>query len=91
MGSRVQLYLSYPQEMGFSKVENACVFFFPCKIIFLYHKYTSRSYVCLNGKNRACSPNLILKICVFSVQTIFLFCFCSGLGQAPRLWGKTHV
>lgn len=64
--------------------------FFPCKIIFLDHKYTIRSYVCLNGKNRVCSPNLILKACVCSMQTTF-FGSGSGLEQAPVLWGKTHV
>lgn len=82
MGSRVQLYLSYPQEMDLSKVKNACVF--SCKIIFLDHKYTVRLCVCLNSKNRVYSPNLILKICVFSVQT----CFTSHLEQAPMLWGE---
>lgn len=41
---------------------------FPSKIIFLDHKYTIKSYVCLNGKNWVCSPNLILKDCIFSVQ-----------------------
>lgn len=60
--------------------------FFPCKIIFLDHKYTVRLCVCLNGKKRVCSPNLILKICVFSVQTSC--CFTSHLEQAPMLWGE---
>lgn len=45
--------------------------FFPCEIIFLDHKYTIWSYVCLNYKKRVCS-NLVLKVCVFSMQT---FCF----------------
>lgn len=52
--------------------------FFPCEIIFLDHKYIIRSHVCLTGKNGACSPNLILKVCVFSMQTFFcLFWFRS--------------
>lgn len=55
--------------------------FFPCKIIFLDHKYTIRSYVCLNGRNRVCSPNLILKVCVFSMQTFFLFVLVQVLSK----------
>lgn len=44
--------------------------FFPCKFIFLDHKYTIRFCVCLDGKKRICAPNLILKVCVSSMQTV---------------------
>lgn len=46
--------------------------FFPCKFVFLDHKYAIRFYVCLNGEKRVCAPNLILKVCVSSMQTFVI-------------------
>lgn len=62
--------------------------FFPCEIIFLDHKYTIWSYVCLNYKKRVCS-NLVLKVCVFSMQT-FCFVLVQVLSKL-RCCGEKHV
>lgn len=62
-----------------------CLCFFPARLFSLIIN-TPLGCVCLNGKKRVCSPNLILKICVFSVQTSC--CFTSHLEQAPMLWGE---
>lgn len=60
--------------------------FFPCKMSFLDHKNSIRPYVCLNGKNRACSPNLTLKVCVFFL--LFFFFLVQVLSKLLRCGGK---
>lgn len=57
--------------------------FFPCKFIFLDHKCTIRFYVCLNGEKRVCAPDLILKVCVSTVQT-----FVVVVVVVPHIWSE---
>lgn len=62
--------------------------FFPCKFILLGHEYTIRFYVCLNGKKRVCAPDLILKVCVFSVKTFFVVVVLLCIWSEPLCCGE---
>lgn len=88
VGSRVQLYLSYPQEKGFRKLENACIFFL-CMMSFLDHKNSIGLNVCSYGKNRACSPSLNVSVSFVQIFLFIIYFFRFWLKSwALKLWRK---